>query len=119
MNDLFPMKKITIYHKEENEWIRQNKMASVRTSSSIMHENTGVNTKKQAKIRIFDFNGYKITWNCEKRDVIVLVDTKYEIKEAPMTELKREFGEENVFEVSYVQPNIYEEALDHIKIECV
>lgn len=119
MSELIPMEKITIYHKSGNEWIRYNKMASVRKSSSVLIENTGANTKEAALIRIFDFDGYKLTWDCEKRDVVVTKDTKYDIKIAPVSELRKECGENNVFEVSSVEPHLYGVELDHIKIRCV
>lgn len=118
MKDL--LQKITIYHKENNEWVRYNIEASVRNVSYRNRSKTGVTTSDNALIRIFDIDGYNTTWKCMKGDVIVAIDTTQEIISAPLTELRTTFGKENVFEVQSAELFIFNDEdlkeLNHIKI---
>lgn len=111
---------ITIYHKGENGWLRYNKEASVRGTSYLNRNKTGVNTTDTALIRVFDVEGYNNTWECEKGDIIVLNNVSDEIIKAPLTELRTKYGKADVVEVSSVEKFVFEEVdlkeINHVKI---
>ena len=117
MNDL--LQEITIYHKD-NEWIRYNIEASVRNTSYLNRNNTGVNTTDNALIRVFDTDGYNNTWKCEKGDIIVLKSVSDDIIKAPLTEMREKYGKSIVIEVSSVEPFIFNDIdlkeINHVKI---
>lgn len=111
---------ITIYHKENREYVRYNLKASVRNTSILNRNNTGVSTSDTALIRVFDTKGYNDTWKCNKGDVIVGKSVNDDIKEAPITELVKKYGKEYVYEVSSIDifdfnDNALNE-INHIKI---
>jgi hypothetical protein len=118
MKDL--LQDITIYHKVDNNWIRYNIKASVRNTSYLNRNRTGTNTSDNALIRIFNIEGYKNTWNCEKGDIIYSDKTEYDIVKAPLTELREKYGKSDVYEVSSVEKSIFDDEdikeLNHIKI---
>jgi hypothetical protein len=118
MNKL--LQDITIYHKKDNNWIRYNLVASVRNTSYFNRNRTGTNTSDNALIRIFDVEGYKNIWNCEKGDIIYSGKSEYDIVKAPLTELREKYGKSDVFEVSSVEKFIFDDEdiqeLNHIKI---
>lgn len=111
---------ITIYHKTKDGYVRYNKEASVRNTSYLNRNKTGVSTSDNALIRVFDSAGYKNTWECSKGDVIVALNTNYEVIKAPLTELREKYGKEYVYEVSSIDIFKFENAnvreLNHIKI---
>lgn len=117
MEDL--LQEITIYHKE-NGWVRYNVEASVRNTSYLNRNNTGVNTTDNALIRVFDVEGYNHTWKCEKGDIIVLNKVSDDIIKAPLSELREKYGKSLVVEISSVETFIFKDAdlkeINHIKI---
>ena len=79
------LQEITIYHKTSDNWTRYNLAnVSVRNTSYLNRNNTGVNTTDNALIRVFDTDGYNNTWKCEKGDVIVLKSVSDNIIKAPL-----------------------------------
>ena len=57
---------------------------------------------------------------CSKGDVIVALNTNYEVIKVPLTELREKYGKEYVYEVSSIDIFKFENAnvreLNHIKI---
>lgn len=114
------LRNITIYHKEENAWVRYNIKASVRFTSYRNRNNTGVETTDSALIRVFDVDGYNNTWKCKKGDIIVIKEVSDEIIKAPLTEMRQKYGKELVIEVSSIDEFIFDDIdlkeINHIKI---
>lgn len=112
--------KITIYHKEDNEFKRYVVDASVRSTSYKNRNNTGVQTTDNVLIRIFDVEEYNKSFKIEKGDTVYSGESTYEIVKAPITELRNLYGKENVYEVSSVEEFIFDEPkikqLNHIKV---
>lgn len=120
MND-FPMQKITIYHKTivNSQTIYQKyvKEASYRNTSIQNRNKTGVSNTDTALIRVFDVQGYNVNWFAEKGDVIVNKEVTDTITgTAPITELSKKYGRDNVHEIVSIDKFIFNEELDHIKI---
>ena len=111
---------ITIFHKEESEYVRYNKKASVRNTSYLNRNKTGVQTTDNVLIRVFDVSGYNDTWRCQKGDVIVALNVSDKIQNAPLTEMRKKYGKDDVYEVSstdkFIFENIDTKPLNHIKI---
>lgn len=111
---------ITIYHKEETEYIRYPKQASVRNTSYLNRNKTGIQTTDNALIRVFDSEGYNNTWKCQKGDVIVSKLVLDSITKAPLTELREKYGKDYVYEVSSIDIFDFEnkdlQDLNHVKI---
>lgn len=111
---------ITIYHKEGNKYVRYNKKASVRNTSYLNRNKTGIQTTDNALIRVFDVDNYNTAWKCQKGDVIVSFEVSDEILKAPLTEMREKYGKDNVYEVSSIDKFIFENSdikpLNHIKI---
>lgn len=111
---------ITIYHKENNSYIRYNLKASVRNTSYRNRNTTGVNTSDNALIRIFDIKEYNLSWKVSKGDIIVSRNAQEDIAKAPITELRKIYGEPCVFEVTSVEEFIFDNTslnqINHIKI---
>lgn len=119
MNEL--LQEITIYHKQDNSWVKYHvNDASVRNVYSINHNNTGVDSVDSATIRIFDVDGYKNTYFVENGDVIVDLLVEDDIVSAPITELRKKYGKESVYQVTSVAKYIFKDDsikdLQHIKI---
>lgn len=116
------LQEITIYHKEGNSWNRYIIKASVRNTSYLNRDDrgTGLQTTDNALIRIFDIEGYNITYKIQKGDIIYSKATNYEVEKAPLTELRNLYGKEKVFEVSSVEEFIFDDEnikeLNHIKV---
>lgn len=114
------LRDITIYHKQENNWIRYNIKASVRFTSYRNRNTTGVETTDNALIRVFDVEGYKTTWKCQKGDIIVIKSVDDDIIKAPITEMRQKYGKELVIEVSSIDEFIFDDIdlkeINHIKI---
>lgn len=120
----FPMQKITIYHKNGTEWDRYVKNASYRNTSILNRNKNGSNSTDNALIRIFDIEGYNMTWFVLKDDVIVNMEVKDEIEgNTPITQLSNKYGKDNVHKVVSIDKFIFEdteiEELNHIKLGCV
>lgn len=111
---------ITIYHKEGTNYIRYSKQASVRNTSYLNRNKTGVQTTDNALIRVFDSKGYNNTWKCQKGDVIVSKKVLDNIIKAPLTELREKYGKDYVYEVSSIDIFDFDnkdlQELNHIKI---
>lgn len=114
------LQNVTIYHKENNNWVRYNKKASVRNTSYLNRNTTGTQTSDNALIRFFDIEEYNITYKIQKGDIIYSGVTEYEIIKAPLTELRELYGKEKVFEVSSVEEFIFDDLdlkeINHIKV---
>ena len=119
----FPMQKITIYHKNGTEWDRYVKNASYRNTSILNRNKNGSNSTDNALIRIFDIEGYNMTWFVLKDDVIVNMEVKDEIEgNTPITQLSNKYGKDNVHKIISIDKFIYEEDIEdlsHIKLGCV
>lgn len=111
---------ITIYHKENDKYIRYPKQASVRNTSIRNRNNTGINDTDKALIRVFDTKGYNNTWKCQKGDTIVLMDVSDEVIDAPLTELRNKYGKEYVCQVNSIDIFDFSDEdiieLNHVKI---
>lgn len=116
------LQEITIYHKENQQWIRYPKVASVRNTSVLNRNKTGLNNTDNALIRIFDASNFGFGWKCNKGDIIVAKNVEDKIIQAPLTELKAKYGKEYVFEVASIDIFNFQdedlEELNHIKIGC-
>lgn len=116
------LKNITIYHKENNNWEKYIVKASVRSTVYLNRDDrgTGIQTTDNALIRIFDVEGYNLTYKIQKGDVIYSGVSNYEIDKAPLTELRNLYGKEKVFEVSSIEEFIFDDEdikeINHIKI---
>lgn len=120
----FPTRKITIYHKKNNEYERYVKEASYRNTSIVNHNKNGSNSTDNVLIRIFDIEGYNETWFINKEDIIVNDEVSDEIEEnTPITQLSNKYGKENVHKVTSIDSFIFYdkdiEELEHIKVGCV
>ena len=118
MDDL--LQDITIYHKEGTQYVRYPKIASVRNTSYLNRNKTGVQTADNALIRVFDTKGYNNTWKCQKGDIIVSKKVLDDIVKAPLTELREKYGKDYVYEVSSIDIFDFKDndllELNHIKI---
>ncbi len=120
----FPTQKITIYHKNKTGWERYVKDASYRNTSILNRNKNGLNSNDNALIRIFDVEGYNVTWFALKDDVIVNKEVEDEIKEnTPMTQLNKKYGKDNIHKITSIDKFIFDdkdiEDLNHIKLGCV
>lgn len=120
----FPTRKITIYHKNDNEWNRYVKEASYRDTSILNHNKNGDSSTDNVLIRIFDVEGYGSTWFAEKGDIIVNKEV-YDVIDGstPNTQLSNIYGRENVHKVTSVDNFIFDdddiEELNHVKIGAI
>lgn len=115
------LQEITIYHKTSDSWARYNiDNVSVRNTSIQNRNNTGVSNVDSALIRIFDVDGYNNDWFISKGDVIVNKSVSDAIVSAPMTELRKKYGEENCYQVSSIDVFVFKDEdtkeLQHIKV---
>lgn len=115
------LQEITIYHKTSDGWARYNiDNVSVRNTSIQNRNNTGVSNVDSALIRIFDVDGYNNNWFISKGDVIVNKSVSDAIVSAPMTELRKKYGEENCYQVSSIDVFVFKDEdtkeLQHIKV---
>lgn len=120
----FPTQKITIYHKNnENKWDRYVIEASYRDTSIINHSRNGFNSSDNVLIRIFDVKEYNSKWLVGKDDIIVNKEVVDEIKSAPLTELSKKYGKDNVHKVTSIDKFLFAdediEELNHIKLGCI
>ena len=112
----FPTKKITIYHKNnENKWDKYVKEASYRNTSILNHNRNGKDSTDNALIRIFDVEEYNSKWFVEKDDVIVIEGN------TPITQLSKKYGKDNVYKVTSIDKFIFddEDLPNHIKIGAI
>lgn len=118
----FPVKNITIYHKNKENYERYEVEASIREISILNHNKNGVNSTENVIIRIFDTKGYNSKWKVEKGDVIVNMVVEDEVESAPYSELKKKYGVENVYTVKEINKMNFDdpelEELTHIKLGC-
>jgi hypothetical protein len=121
---VFPMQKITIYHKNGKQWDRYVKEASYRNTSVVNHNRNGSSSTENALIRIFDVEGYNLTWFVQKDDIIVNEEVEDIIENnTPITQLSNQYGKDNVHKVTSIDKFIFEdediEELNHIKLGCI
>ena len=122
MEKLF--EEITIFHQnEDKQWVRYYTNASVRNTSIRNRTTTGVNNLDNALIRLFDVEGYNNTYFIKKGDVIVKGHTNLGVGNAPITQLRAVYGDENVYQVKSIDEFIFKdksiEELQHIKIGAI
>lgn len=120
----FPLRKITIYHKDSVKWNRYVVEASYRNNSILNHNKYGENTTDNVLIRIFDKKGYNTDWFISEGDIIVNKEVEDEIEgNTPNTQLSKKYGKENVHKVTSINDLTFDdediEELQHIKIGCV
>lgn len=123
MNE-FPIQKITIYHKNNKQWERYVKEASYRNTSIANHNRNGSSSTDNALIRVFDVEGYNLTWFVQKDDIIVNKEVKDIIENnTPITQLSNEYGKDNVHKVTSIDKFVFEDndvkSLNHIKLGCI
>lgn len=112
---------ITIYHNNNGIWNRYNVDNVSFRNTSIRNRNTlGISNVDNALIRIFDIDRYKQDYFISKGDVIVKGSVNDEITSAPLTEMRKKYGEENCYQV--VSIDVYEfkddslREINHVKI---
>lgn len=115
------LQEITIYHKTDDGWNIYNlDNVSVRNTSAQYRNVTGTTNVDNALIRIFDVQGYNKDYFISKGDVIVNMNVTDEIISAPMTELRKKYGEENCYQVSSIDTYIFKDEatseIQHIKV---
>ena len=140
----FPLQKITIYHKNENNvYERYVKDASFRNTSMLNQKNYGFSNSDKAIVRVFDVDMYNNsvypdspilnfpldrflgkTWKVQKGDVIVNGSVFDEIEgETPLTILSQKYGKENVYKINSINVFIFNdqdiEEINHIKLGCI
>lgn len=120
----FPIQKVTIYHKNGKQWDRYVKEASYRNTSVVNHNKNGSNSTEKALIRIFDVEGYNLTWFALKDDVIVNKEVQNVIEgNTPITQLSNQYGKDNVHKVTSIDKFIFDDEdvkeLNHVKLGCV
>lgn len=115
------LQKITIYHKNGNSWDRYNLDNVSFRNTSIRNKNTtGVTNVDSVLIRIFDVDGYNNTYFISKGDIIVNGNVSDTITSAPLTEMRKKYGEENSYQVTSIDvfkfndENLKE--IQHIKV---
>lgn len=110
---------MTIYHKEGDIYQRYPVVGSLRNTSIYNRNRNGVDTTDSGIIRVFDTEGYNNTWKCEKGDVVVAMSVSDNVT-APLSELRKKYGKQFVYEVSGIDIFKFKDArvkeLDHIKI---
>lgn len=121
---VFPMQKVTIYHKNGKQWDRYVKEASYRNTSVVNHNRNGSSSTENALIRVFDVKGYNLTWFVQKDDIIVNEEVEDIIENnTPITQLSNQYGKDNVHKVTSIDKFIFEdediEELNHIKLGCI
>lgn len=120
----FPLRKITIYHKNNNNWDRYVVEASYRNTSILNHNKSGSSSTDNVLIRIFDVEGYNSLWLIEKGDIIVNKEVSDSIEgNTPNNQLSAIYGKDNVHKVTSIDKFIFEdddiEELNHIKIGAI
>ena len=116
----FPKQEITLYHRDktEKQYIRYNLIASVRDTSILNRNNTGVSSTDKVLIRVFESDNKE--YEVEKEDIIVNKSVNDEISySSGLTELRETYGESNTYKITSIDRHIYGEELDHIKIGAV
>lgn len=122
MNEL--LQEITIYHQnEDKQWVRYYTIASVRNTSIRNRTTTGVNTLDNALIRLFDVDGYNNTYFIKKGDIVVKNRVLDDIVVAPITELRKKYGDDQVYQVKSIDEFIFKDQsikeLQHIKVGAI
>jgi len=125
---IFTEQEITIYNKyKENgvvKWHRQVLKATLRNGSLTRKEGNTTTTDYESLVRIYDTSDYVeeqnyegIGWTCRAGDIIVNFPINYEINtDAPITELRDQYGARNVYSISSYDDYRKGTSLDHIKI---
>lgn len=110
---------LTIYHNLDGKWVQYQKKGTIRNTENLVRSSNGTTITDTVTVRLFDTNGFEKDYYCSKGDVIVPFATNYEVEKTPITELRKLYGKENVYEVTSITKNIFEDAplnLRHIKI---
>lgn len=116
----FPTQKITIYHKNKDKYERYIKEASYRNTSILNRNKNGSNSSDNTLIRIFDIEGYNLSWFIEKGDIIVNKEVEDIVETTPLTILSEKYGKDNVHKVVSIDKPIFNDVdiqeLNHIKV---
>jgi len=125
---MFTEQEITIYNKyKENgvvNWHRQILKATLRNGSLTRKEGNTTLTDYESLVRIYDASDYVeehqyngIGWTCKSDDIVINKATEYNITtDAPINELRGEFGAKNVYSIASYDDYRKGTSLDHIKI---
>ena len=116
--DLY-LKPITIYCKTANGYKRYNLKASYRNTTTLNKDNYQFNSGDSVIIRIFD-KSYKDKINIG--DIVVNKSVNDTITEAPQTELRNKYGQNNVFKVNSKDVFLFDDKIgdiEHIRLGCV
>lgn len=122
MNEL--LQEITIYHQnKDKQWVRYHTTASVRNTSIRNRTTTGISTLDNALIRIFDVSGYNNTYFIKKGDIVVKNKVYDNVLNAPVTELRKKYGDDQVYQVKSIDEFIFKDQsikeLQHIKVGAI
>lgn len=117
---MYPLRDITIYHKNNTTWDRYNVKASYRGTSILNRNKSGLMTSDNALVRIFATETFEIS----KGDIVVNSNVTDNITgTSPLTTLSNIYGKDNVFTVKSIDNNTYEDVelseLNHTKIGLV
>lgn len=115
------LQEITIYHKNGNSWDRYNLDNVSFRNTSIRNKNiTGVTNVDNVLIRIFDVDGYNNTYFISKGDIIVNGNVSDTITSAPLTEMRKKYGEENSYLVTSIDVFKFKDKdlkeIQHVKV---
>ena len=112
---------ITIYHNNNGTWVRYNVDKVSFRNTSIRNRNTlGISNVDNALIRIFEIDRYNRDYFISKGDVIVKGNVSDTITSAPLTEMRKKYGEENCYQV--ISIDIYKfdddslKEIQHVKV---
>lgn len=120
----FPLREITIYHKNNNKWDRYEIEASYRNNYILNHNKNGENSTDDVVVRIFNLEEYGSSWFINVGDIIVNKKVKDEIEgNTPNTQLSKKYGKENVHKVTSINDFTFNDEdikeLEHIKIGAI
>lgn len=120
----FPLRKITIYHKNNNNWDRYVLNASYRNTSILNHNRSGHSSTDNVLIRIFEVEEYNSSWFVEKGDIIVNKEVFDNVEgNTPITQLSTLYGKDNVHKITSIDKFIFDDEdikeLNHIKIGAI
>ena len=112
---------ITIYHNNNGTWVRYNVDKVSFRNTSIRNRNTlGISNVDNALIRIFEIDRYNRDYFISKGDVIVKGNVSDTITSAPLTEMRKKYGEENSYLVTSIDVFKFKDEdlkeIQHIKV---
>lgn len=116
----FPKIEVTVYHKIKNKWVGKKMIASFRNVSKLERSNTDVKNTNNVIIRFFyDDNENGFENYISKGDVVVSHAVDDVIQATPITELQKQYGQDEVHKITSITNNSFDTELDHVKVICV